>query len=97
MLLARSMTESVVLLVGTVVVIGAVVQPSGGVWTNVLKTCPAWSTDLNNNWFGPVQKYWSRLSARTSGTELAAEIEPRSVSTSGAIVCCINTMTNQGS
>ena len=44
MLLARSMTESVVrpvLLVGTVVLIGAVVQPSGGVWTNVLKTCPA--------------------------------------------------------
>ena len=41
MLLARSMTESVVLLVRAVVVIGAVVQPSGGVWTNVLKTCPA--------------------------------------------------------
>ena len=44
MLLAMSMTESVVrpvLLVAAVVVIGAVVQPSGGVWTNVLKTCPA--------------------------------------------------------
>ena len=43
MLLARSMTESVVLLVAAVVVIGAVVQPSGGVWTKlyVLKTCPA--------------------------------------------------------
>ena len=38
MLLARSMTESVV---AAVVAIGAVVQPSGGVWTNVLKTCPA--------------------------------------------------------
>ena len=47
MRLARSMTESVVcpvLLVGTVAaveVIGAVAQPSGGVWTNVLKKCPA--------------------------------------------------------
>ena len=41
MLLARSMTESVVLLVGTVVVIGTVVQPSGGVWTNALKKCHA--------------------------------------------------------
>ena len=44
MLLARSMTESVVLLVlfvgtvATVVVIVAVAQPSGGVWTNVLKS-----------------------------------------------------------
>ena len=29
--------------------------------------------------FGPVQKYWSRLSARASGTELAAEIKLRIV------------------
>ena len=50
--------------------------------------------------FGPVQKYWSRLSergihimhARVERSDLlAAEIKPRSVSTSGAIECCVNT------